>query len=326
MISRDFAQKRARILSLLRLFFAERDFLEVDTPILVKLPGMEPYLDPFQTEFVDMKGERSPMYLITSPEYAMKRLLAAHYERIFQLGKCFRNKETGGRLHNPEFTLLEWYRAHSDYFDIMSDLESLFRFLVPDGNFVYQGMNIDVTKFERLKVVEAFEKYAGIDREVFENVDLLRIEVKKRGYALSNDASYDDVFFCIFLNEIEPKLGIRCPVILYEYPASMASLSRLSQENPKYAERFELYIAGIELANAFSELNDGSEQKSRFQDEQMLRRKLGKHVYDLDEKFLEAVGKMPPSSGIALGVDRLIMLLVNAESIGDVMFFPFVDL
>jgi lysyl-tRNA synthetase class 2 len=333
MKSYEFAQKRAAILALIRKFFAARNFLEVDTPLLVRLPGMEPYLDPFKTEFVGMDlRHRQDLYLITSPEYALKRLLADGYEKIFQISKSFRNKETGGPLHNPEFTMIEWYRAHADYHDIMHDTISLVQFLVFElfggTTFSYQGRVIDVSKIEIVTMQEIFEKYTGISREQFEDETRFRAFFEpKYGMSPSGEPrSYDDLFFLAFLNQIEPHLGFPHPVMIKEYPASMAALARLCPGNPKYAERTELYIAGMEFANGFSELNDAAEQRRRLEEEREHRQKLGKLDYPVDEKFLEAVGKMPESSGIALGADRLIMLLLDAQSIEEVLFFPLDEL
>lgn len=321
-------EKRMFLLRKIREFFWEKNFVETDTPMLVNLPGMEPYLDVFQTKFEPMSGPPRDMYLITSPEYAMKKLLVAGIPNIFQITRSFRNKETGGALHNPEFTILEWYRSGSDYAAIMGDCEQLIRYLCRElfhkEEFAYQGNVVDVSgDFERITVREAFEKYAGVPREVFEDPGRLINTAREKGYRAEN---FDDAFFLIFLNEIEKKLGQGCPTILYEYPVSMAALSRACPD-PRYAERFEIYIAGIELANAFSELTDAKEQLRRLKEEREQRKQLGKIVYDVDMSFIDALELgMPESGGIALGVDRLVMLLLDKPSIEDVMFFPFRDL
>ncbi len=334
---RNIFEKRARAMSAIRQFFTNDGFLEVETPILVNLPGMEPYLDVFKTRYVGEHGrDAQDMYLITSPEYAMKKLLVGGMEKIFQLTRSFRNKETGGALHNPEFTILEWYRAHADYTDIMRDTEQLMRYVCRElhggrESFMYQGVKVDLSSgFERLTVREAFEKHAGVSREIFENSEKLIAEACKRGYAAE---TYDDAFFLIFLNEIERKLGavsvdgfVR-PTILCEYPVSMAALSRECASDPRYAERFEMYVCGIELCNAFSELTDAGEQEGRLKAERAERARLGKDLYDVDESFIEALKiGMPPSGGIAFGVDRFMMLLLDCVSIEDVMLFPFRDL
>lgn len=344
--------QRSRIMQKIREFFVKRGFLDVETPLLVKLPGMEPYLDVFKTEFVGLPGpqpdrpgtaeaERQDMYLITSPEYALKKLLVAGFEKIFQLGKCFRNKETAGDRHNPEFTMIEWYRAYADYTATMEDTEELVYELV---KFVKGGDELRITNHEsgatgaeisidvrlpwtRLKVKDAFKKYAGVDYPDFENTERLRNIAQKKGYKVNPQTSYDDLFFLIFMNEIEPKLGFDKPVILYEYPVSMASLSKKCGHDPRYSERFEAYIAGMELCNAFSDLTDPDEQLARLQAERKERQKLGKEDYPVDQSFIRALQfGMPPCSGNALGVDRLIMLLTDSQSIEDVLFFPFKDL
>ncbi len=338
--------QRMRIIQKIREFFYARDFTEVDTPSLVKLPGMEPYLDVFKTEFVSQPGpdnivNREDLYLITSPEYAMKKLLVSGYEKIFQMCKSFRNKETNSSLHNPEFTILEWYRAYSDYTEIMKDMEDLVfeltRSCHGSAKIPYSVPSIgpaslaeiDVTPpWTRLKVSEAFKKYAGIEPDELEDPDRFRAAVtKKKLYRITEKTSFDDMFFLVFMNEIELQLGFDKPVILYEYPASMAALSKKCPHDERYAERFEAYIAGMELCNAFTELTDPVEQEARLKAERLERQKLGKPDYPVDESFINALQfGMPPSGGIALGVDRLIMLLTNTSDIRDILFFPHKDL
>lgn len=331
--------QRVYLLRFIRAFFEKRGFLEMDTPELVKLPGMEPYLDVFKTEFVPHNSGNNtsfqsaqPMYLITSPEYALKKLLTAGFEKIFQIAKSFRNKETASQLHNPEFTLLEWYRAYASYEEIMQDAEqfvyelAVFRY----GNqwLSYKGHKIDTTPpWPRLKVKDAFLQYAGIAASDFEDEKKFRSCVQKKGYNVEYNTSFDDLFFMVFLNEIEPKLGLEKPVFLYEYPVSMAALSKKCFEDARYAERVEVYIAGIELANGFTELNDPVEQEQRLQEECLQRQKLQKDYYPVDQSFIRALQfGMPPSGGIALGVDRLMMILMETEDIHDVILFPFEDL
>lgn len=317
---------RTKIIRAVRDFFWTRGFVETDTPCLVKCPGMEPHLIPFKTRLKDGRGVESDMYLITSPEYAMKRLLSAGWKKIFQITRSFRNGEIGF-LHNPEFAILEWYRANADYNDIMRDTENLIfdiaKRVFGRDKFNYQGKEVSVRPpFERLSVAAAFKRYAGVPRRVLQNEKLLRQAAIKKGYKISKNMDYSDVFFLIFLNEIERNLGAPKPVILYDYPVSMAALSRVCGKNPKYCERFELYIAGLELANAFSELTDAREQKRRLIAEQKLRRKLKKEIYPIDGKFISALELgLPESGGIALGIDRLVMFFTGAEKIDDIMFF-----
>ena len=329
----EILKKRSVIIKLIRNFFWRRGFIETETPSLVRLPGMEPYLNPFKTVFIDSNvNRREDCYLITSPEYAMKKLLVAGFKKIFQICKSFRNGEAQSTLHNPEFTMLEWYRAHADYKKIMSDVEEFTHFLTlkvcGSGFFAYTGLKIDTRPpWPKLKVIEAFAKYAGVSRADFEDEKKLKKIARQKGYKVNENTSYDDAFFLIFLNEIEPKLGLKKPVILYEYPLSMAALSKKCEYNPKYAERFEVYVGGVELCNAFTELTDPVEQKMRLESERKQRKQLGKEVYPVDQSFISALEcGMPPSGGIALGVDRLIMLLTDTPDIRDVIAFPHQDL
>lgn len=288
---------RAKIIAAIRRFFDERGYLEVETPVMAALPGMEPYLDPFETETRDPRGRRFRSFLITSPEYAMKKLLTAGFPKIYQLTKCFRNGEDFGGRHNPEFTMLEWYRAGTDYRGIMDETEEL---AAAAGAAV--GVSVAVP-FERLTVEEAFRNYAGKD-----------------ALALSDD---EPEFHKVFLNEIEPRLGKERPTILYDYPASMAALSKRKADDPRWAERFELYIGGLELANAFTELTDAQEQRRRLEEERELRRKLGKTDYPVDDDFIAALEEgMPEAGGISLGIDRLAMALLGKTDIRDVIAFP----
>lgn len=324
--------QREKIIEGIRGFFKGRGFNEVDTPQMVRLPGMEPYLDVFETEFVDMKGKEERMFLITSPEYALKKLLVSGYEKVFQICKSFRNKETDSNLHNPEFSLLEWYRAYASYEEIMKDTEELVESLAIQINgkakILYQGQEIDVsTPWPRKRVKDLFNEYAGIDYPDFENTKKLFDVARKKGYNVKPEHTYDDVFFMIFMNEIEPKLGFEKPVIVYEYPVSMAALSKRCEANEGYAERFEAYVAGVELCNAFTELNDPVEQKKRLEMEREERKKLNKMDYPVDQGFIGALEfGMPPAGGNALGVDRLVMLLTDSSDIRDVVMFPFRDL
>ena len=235
-------------------------------------------------------------------------------------------------LHNPEFTILEWYRSFASYEEIMTDTEKLVGFLCSEFRGVqeleFNGHKVDVSGiWERKKVKDLFAEMAGIPVADFEDVERFREAVKSKGYKVDQSTLYEDLFFEVFLNEIEPKLGLKKPVIVYEYPVSMAALSKRCEDDPRYAERFEVYIAGLELCNAFTELNDPSEQKARLEVEREERKKLGKEQYDIDDTFIEALRfGMPPAGGVALGVDRLAMLILGIEDINDALFFPHRDL
>ena len=289
---------RSRALHATRSFFHARGFLEVETPVRLRAPALEAHID------AEPSGDG---WLRTSPELHMKRLLAAGYEQIFQLGPCFRRGERGDR-HHPEFTMLEWYRAHADYTDILADTKALLTHLLealgdrtPPARLSYQGHCIELLpRWERVTVREAFLKWAGWDPV----------------------AAWDEDRFNLDLVEkVEPALPRDVPVVLTDYPAPAAALARRKPDDPAVAERWELYIGGLELANAYSELTDPVEQRARFAEAAAARRARGKEVYPLDEAFLSALEKMPPSGGIALGFDRLIMLLADAPTLDAVVAF-----
>ncbi len=284
-------EARARILQSIRAFFVGRDYLEVETP--QRIPGNAPegYIDAVAS---------GDWFLHTSPELCMKRLLAAGYPRLFQLCRCWREGERGSR-HLPEFTMLEWYRSGCDYHALMEECEALLRTLVPSGQLRWQGQTLDLSApWERLSVAEAFSRYASIPLQ----------------QALDSDR-FDE---CLAL-EIEPHLGGITPTFLIEYPAQLAALARHKPGDPTVAERFEFYLCGIELANAFSELTDATEQRQRFAREEAERRAAGKPPYPSPERFLAELPAMPPAAGIALGVDRLVMLLTDRVRIDEVVAF-----
>ncbi|MFH2136337.1 MAG: EF-P lysine aminoacylase EpmA [Patescibacteria group bacterium] len=323
---------RAKIIALIRDFFYKEKFLEVETPSLVRLPGMEPHLDPIKVSMSVADGRREG-YLVTSPEYAMKRILAAGFKKIFQICKSFRGGEAMDDLHNLEFTILEWYRANADYRDIMSDVENLMIYIAHNlfsgarlsskYKIKYQGQIIDLSPpWPRLTVRSVFKNYAKMDLDKALTRESIARLAERRGYVVSKNDSFDDIFFKIFLSEIEPHLGKGKPIILYDWPTQMAALSRKKKNDPRYAERFEVYIGGLELGNAFSELVDADEQRKRLIAERNLRKKLGKEIYDIDEEFLGALKNMPPSGGIAMGVDRMVMFFTDAKKIDEIMFFP----
>jgi lysyl-tRNA synthetase class 2 len=286
---------RARVLQAIRHFFTERNYLEVETPYLVPAPAPELHIDAIQA---------GSGFLHTSPELCMKRLLAAGCSKIFQVCKCFRQGERGGR-HLPEFTLLEWYRAETDYLGLMAECEDMVGFVLEQLGLSpvleFQGEAVDLQKpWLRFTVQEVFERYASVSLE----------------HALAS-GRFDEVLAV----EIEPHLGFPKPLFLYQYPAALAALSRLAKHPSGAAERFELYTAGVELANAFSELIDPVEQRARFEEELAKRKQNGQTVYPMPEKFLRSLSSMPDSAGIALGVDRLVMLLSNQKEIDSVVTF-----
>ena len=287
--------QRARIIESARAFFSAAGFLEIETPVRIPAPAPEAHID---------AQEAGSWFLQTSPELCMKRLLASGYEKIFQICPCFRKGERGAR-HLPEMTLLEWYAAGTDYLHMMKQCEELIAFVAErlgiGRRLTYQGRSVDLTPpWERLSVDEAFHRFAGLSADE----------------ALDRDC-FDEKMGI----DIEPRLGLERPVFLYDYPARCGALSRLKPTDPSLAERFELYIAGMELCNAFSELNDPGEQRARFREENRIRRGSGRRVYPPAEPFLKALETMPAAAGNALGLDRLAMLFTDAATIDEVVAF-----
>ncbi|TSC84372.1 MAG: Uncharacterized protein G01um101413_667 [Parcubacteria group bacterium Gr01-1014_13] len=316
---------RINILRLIREFFWSLNFVETDTPIAIKNPGQEPYLNPVPVIFYDPVGKAENFYLHTSPELAMKKLLAAGYEKIFQIVKCFRNYESFGGNHNTEFTMIEWYRSPGKYQDIMDDTENLFKFVGEKLNKKTVRCNdkeINISgKWERQSMKEIWQKFINVNLDDYLDISSLKKLAEDKGYKVDKADAYEDIFFKIFLNEIEPHLGNETPIFVYDYPAQMTSLSRLCENDPRYAERFELYIGGLELANAFGELTDAKEQKDRLENDKKLRGELGKPTWPVDPDFIGALESgMAPAGGIALGVDRMVLLFTGAKDLNEVIF------
>jgi lysyl-tRNA synthetase class 2 len=321
-------EMRARLSAATRTFFAERDFLEVDTPALQVSPGLEPHLIAFATELLTADRQSSrPLYLHTSPEFAMKKLLAAGMPRIFQLAHVFRNGERAS-THHPEFTMLEWYRP-GDYGGVIADATDLMAHLsaVAGGSHAsWRGVECDVTAMPEIVTVQAaFDRHAhGLDLLATSgDVDALAREARRIGVRVAEDDRWDDLALRILAERIEPALGAGRPAFLTEYPAEMASLARLKPGDPAVAERVELYVCGVELANGFSELTDAEEQRRRFVADMDLKESLYGTRYPIDEDFLAALAHgMPECAGMALGFDRLVMLLTGAQHIEDVLWAP----
>lgn len=323
---------RNAVRSGIQVFFANQDFTEVETPALQECPGMEPHLFAFATDLESPGVGKRKRFLHTSPEFAMKKLLAGGMRRIYQFARVFRNKE-GSSTHHPEFTMLEWYRAGVGYEKLMEDCESLLTSVLEysrSGLFRFHERSCDPRKaWQKITVHDAFQQYAMIDLSAsLENPDcpdaeILRKQAENVGVRVIPDHSWDDIFFKLFLERVERNLGIGAPTILYEYPKHMAALSKISASNPAVAERFELYVCGLELANAFSELTDPKEQRSRFEKEQAIKQELYGFSYPIDEDFLAALKfGYPESAGIALGFDRLVMLTAGVDSINEVLWAP----
>lgn len=323
---------RERVIDIIRDFFKKRSYHEVQTPILVPSPSCEPNLEVFKTTLRTFKGTKRDAYLIMSPEYSIKKLLSAGIGSCFEITKCFRNDEEVSSYHNPEFTMLEWYHVNADYLDVMNDFEELFIKIImevdPNADitkWVYQSEMYDITPpWTRITVAEAFEKYAGIDTDSLLSEKELVKRAKSKGYQVGKNTTWEESFNQILFNEIEPKLrSFNKPYFLYDYPLSQAWLSRKKASDPRFAERFEVFLAGIELGNCFSELLDSKEQEMRLKKSYEERKALGKSLYPVDGELIKALDQgLPEVSGIAVGVDRLIMLAGNFGSISDTLFFP----
>ena len=303
---------RARALDATRAFFASRGYIEVETPIAIPSPGLDLHLDAFEAVPTGIHGSPgAPRFLSTSPEYQMKRLLSAGHGRIFQITRAFRAGEAGER-HNPEFTILEFYRPNAGVDAVMRDTEQLVA-RVTGGFVTIDGRTIDVRPpLPRMTLLEAFERFASTPPD-----ETLRLA-----------ADDEDTFFEKLAFQVEPGLAtLDHGVFVTEYPASQASLARKKPGDPRVAERFELYVAGVELCNGFGELTDAAEQRARFERDQAERAKRGKPVYPIDERFLDALARgMPASGGNAVGFDRLVALACGTRSIADVMAFTDAEL
>ena len=323
---------RETIIKAIRQYFEREKFHEVETPLLISHPPAESYVDVFATTLLDRQRRPTPAYLSTSPEMPLKKLLVAGIGNCYSLTKSFRNMETQSTLHNPEFTILEWYRVGATYHDIMKDCEALLLAInerIRGGNTVpYQGKTIHLSPpWERITMAESFRVYAGIDFDAFLDFEIAKKIALKKGYTVEETTTWEELYNQIFLNEVEPHLGKGRPTIIYEFPAAVAALSNRVSRDPRYCERFEFYIEGLELGDAYDELTDPNEIKTRF-DEQMAEiKRLGKTNYEYDHDFIEALNVgLPKSAGIAVGVDRLVMLFADTSNIADTLFFPVGDL
>jgi lysyl-tRNA synthetase class 2 len=342
-----FLKQRSSIVWTIRGFFHFRGFVEIDAPIIVRSPGLEPYLDAFEVRGIQTDihhqaqaalsmlelGQRK--YLQTSPEYALKKLLGQGFDRVFSICACFRDEPTS-KTHQPEFTMLEWYVKNQNLFELMDQCEALLREvsdqflgkaqrlrmkreLIIDGQAQSLLFSFDLHEpFERLSVQEAFIRYTGIDYEAYPDAQSLRAQALQKGFRADEDWTWDDIFFQLLMDAVEPKLGREKPTFLWGYPASQAALAKLDPTHPSRALRFELFIGGIELGNAFDELCNAEEQRLRFISDQKTRAQLGKAIYPIDEKLLLALPQMGNTTGIAIGLDRLVMLFTQAEHIADI--------
>ncbi|GBQ83053.1 EF-P lysine aminoacylase EpmA [Asaia krungthepensis] len=312
-------QRRTLLQRSVRAFFEARGYLEVETPYAVASPGEEVHLRCFRTELEAPDGTRMNRFLHTSPEFAMKRIVAATGLPVFQLARVWRNGEQSA-LHAAEFTMLEWYRPGAGLASLMDETEALLQSLLPpEVTYGRTTLRIDLP-FERLTMAEAFTRYVGVDLlDIGEDAPRLANEA---GTTLRAGENWEDLFFRLLLERIEPRIGRDRPTFLTHWPVAQAALSRRDPEDPRVALRFELYGAGVELANAFEELTDPAEQRARFEVDRARRLALAPDQdWPLDEAFLRDLEGLPPCSGIALGFDRLVMLATGAPRLCDIMWF-----
>lgn len=329
---RPFLLARARMTTAVRGWFAAEGFVEVETPALQVSPGNEAHLHAFATDLLAPDGSARRLYLRTSPEFAAKKLLAAGEARIFELARVFRNRERG-MAHHPEFTLLEWYRAEAAYTTLMDDCARLLALAADAGGvaaFSWRGQSCDPRAApERITLVDAFGRFAGMDLTRVlpppgeqPTAAAFAALAGDNGIRTAPDDTWADIFSRVLVERIEPNLGIGRPALLCDYPVNEAALARPKPEDPRFAERFELYACGLELANAFGELTDPDEQRRRFEVEMEEKARLYGERYPVDEDFLAALAVMPQASGCALGFDRLAVLASGARRIEDVLWAP----
>jgi len=328
---RPFLIARGRIREAVRSYFGAEGFIEVECGALQVSPGNEAHLHAFATERVATDGKRRGFYLHTSPEFACKKLLAAGEQKIFALASVYRNREQGD-LNAPEFTMLEWYRANEDYDAVIEDSLRIVKSVAQAADcttFGFRDRQCDPLAAPiRITVAEAFLKFAGIDLPATlgpggrTDREALARQAAAAGVKVSPDDTWSDIFSRALVERIEPRLGLGVPTILDRYPRAEAALARASREDERFAERFELYLCGVELANGFGELTDAAEQRRRFEREMDEKQRIYGERYPIDEDFLAALGHMPPASGVALGFDRLVMLATNAGRIDRVMWTP----
>ncbi len=340
---------REKVIDAIRAYFKREGFHEAEVPLLLPAPSTEPFLEVFETQLKDDQGNKWQGFLPSSPEFALKKLLSAGSGSVFTITKSFRNGEGRSSRHNPEFTILEWYRTPGDYMDVARDFEGLMRFILvsvretpgststtPSGRLPadrshvleYQGKHYDLgSTWEKISVAEAFEKYAGIDTETMLDAAKLKEAGKKKGYQVTESTTWEEIWNQIIANEVEPQLGKKGPTILYDYPVAQAALSKKKVSDPRFAERFEVFMAGLELGNCFSELTDWREQERRCLADLAERKALSRTEFPMDTDFIEALKMgMPETGGIAVGVDRLVALFANTPDIADTLFFPVAEM
>lgn len=328
---KPFLTARGCIKAALRAWLETHGFTETECAILQTAPGGEAHLHAFKTQALAPDGSATPVYLHTSPEFAMKKLLAAGEARLFEFARVFRNREAGP-AHAREFTMLEWYRAREDYDAVITDAVALIREAARATSatrFFWRGLDADpFAEIERLSVADAFQRHAGIDLLATVSSadetdrDALAAACEANGVATAENDSWSDLFAKALVEKVEPHLGVGRITVLDAYPAPEAALARLSPNDARTAERFEVYACGLELANGFGELTDPVEQRARLERERALKVERYDEDLPIDEDFLDALALVPPSSGVALGFDRLVMLAAGAQRIDQVLWTP----
>ncbi|MBL0849139.1 MAG: EF-P lysine aminoacylase GenX [Candidatus Liberibacter ctenarytainae] len=336
--NRDFHQNRRSLLikrniikQSIREYFLKNDFVEIDSLALQISPGNETHIQAFSTQLITNDHKRKTLYLQTSPEFSCKKLLAAGEKKIFCFAHVWRNGEQDS-LHQPEFTMLEWYRTHEPYKKLIQDCMDIIRCAAQSaGISVFSFRNIECNPFshgEYMTVAEAFTRYAHIDLASTLNIpeqpdrDLFALQAKKAGIRIADDDTWSDIFSRVLVERIEPHLGINCCTILDRYPAPESALANTCIDDPRFTKRFEIYACNVELCNAFDELTDPIEQRRRFEKEMAEKNRIYHETYPVDEDFLSCLTHMPPSSGIALGFDRLVMLATGATHLKEIVWVP----
>ena len=304
-------EARGRILRAVRAWFETEGFLEVETPSRVRSPGQEVHLDAVPA------GDGH--WLVTSPEYHLKRLMAAGFPRVVEIARCWRANESGPH-HAGEFTMVEWYRANAPLETLAADCEALIAVAIRAAGRDPAALGL-AAPFARTTVRDLFARHAGIELTGGEDPTTLARAARAAGVAIGSAAAWDDIFYQVFLDRIEPALATAGPTFVFDWPAPLAALARSKPDDPLWVEGFELYAGGLELANAFGELTDPVEQRRRFESEAAVRAARGKDVYPIDERLLAALHHLPPTAGIALGFDRLVMLALGVSDIGEVLAF-----
>lgn len=324
---------REKIVDLIREYFKKEKFHEIETPLLVPSVIPESYLEAFTTTLLDRRRNKRIMFLTASPEASLKKLLAAGIGNCFEITRSFRNGETDSFSHFPEFTILEWYRTRADYKEIMEDCEMLFGYIqnkinaqklkINKNSLYYNDQFIDLTPaWERISVVDALQKYSAITfDDIVQKSKIVKV-AQLKGYQVTKRNSWEEIFNQLFMNEIEPHLGTHGhPTIIYDYPLQMAALAKLKTEDPRFSERFELYIGGLELGDCYTELTDWKEQTNRFDSEMELLKYSRKTPVKPDIEFIEALKSgLPKCAGMAIGVDRMVMLFGNMKNINESKF------